>query len=157
MNKIIERDNTILAKRNKITELQEFLLKQDNENIISNDGNIVRSNKIPLKHTFVDGIYIREMSMPEDSVVVGAIHKHLHAWFLLSGHITVTTEKSSEDYIAPYYMAAKSGVKRVIYAHKDSVFVNIHKNPDNIKDLDQLEKDITALSYEEYKKYVNKN
>ena len=54
-------------------------------------------------------------------------------------------------------MVAKSGIKRIIYAHKNSVFVNVHKNPDNIKNLDQLEKDITALSYEEYKKHVNKN
>jgi hypothetical protein len=157
MNEVIKKDNTMLSKRNKIIELQEFLLKQDNENIISNNGNVVRSNRIPLKHTFADGIYIREMNMPEDSVVIGAIHKHLHAWFLMSGHITVATENTSEEYIAPYYMVAKSGVKRVIYAHKDSVFVNVHKNPNNIENLDQLEKDITALSYEEYKKYVNKN
>ena len=104
MNEIIKKDNTVLSKRNKIVELQEFLLKQDNKNIISNNGNVVRSNRIPLKHTFADGIYIREMNMPEDSVVIGAIHKHLHAWFLLSGHISVATEDTSEEYIAPYYM-----------------------------------------------------
>ena len=37
--------------------------------------------------------------------------------------------------------------------YEDSYWYNTHKNPDNIEDVQELEKQIVALSYEEYKKY----
>ena len=40
---------------------------------------------------------------------------------------------------------------------KKRVFVNIHKNPSNIKDLKALEDEIVSKNYEEYKKYTNKH
>jgi hypothetical protein len=52
---------------------------------------------------------------------------------------------------------ADPGSKRVIYAIEDSIFVNIHKNPDNIKDIKKLEAEIVSLTFEEYEKYINKN
>ena len=91
------------------------------------------------------------------TVVVGAIHKHLHVWFLLTGHISVVTEDSKEDYIAPCYVVAKPGTKRVIYANEDSIFVNIHKNPTNSQDIEWLEKEIVVKTREEYEDYINKN
>ena len=97
------------------------------------------------------------MSMEKDSMVVGAIHNHLHAWFLLTGRLTIVTELSKEDYIAPCYVLSTPGVKRVIYAQEKSIFVNIHKNPSNIKDLKALEDEIVSKNYEEYKKYTNKH
>ena len=147
-----------ISSRSKILELEKTLLDNvDEENIIGNKGEIVRSEKFPLKHTFADGIYVRQMTMKQDSVVVGAIHNHLHIWFLLTGHITVATEDSTEDYIAPCYVVSTPGVKRVIYANKESIFVNIHKNPTNSQDIKWLEKEIVATSIEEYEEYINKN
>ena len=96
------------------------------------------------------------MDIKKDTIVVGAIHKHLHVWFLLTGDVTVATEDTTEDYIAPCYVVSTPGVKRVILANEDSIFVNIHKNPSNTKDLDKLEKEIVALNYKEYEKYINK-
>ena len=143
--KIIEFENTLIANADGI-------------NIEGDGKHIVTESKItPIKHTFADGVYIRQMDMIKGSVVVGAIHKHLHAWFLLTGHITVATEETTEDYIAPCYVVSTPGVKRVILANEDSIFVNIHKNPSNTKDIDELEKQIVALNYEEYEKYINKN
>ena len=40
---------------------------------------------------------------------------------------------------------------------EDSIFVNIHKNPNNIKDIDKLEKEIVSFTFEEYEEYINKN
>mgnify|MGYP003132928316 FL=1 len=146
-----------IISRSKILELEKKLLKSNDENIVSNNGNIVRSEQFPLKHSFADGIYVRQMSMKKDSAVIGAIHNHLHVWFLLTGNITVATENSTEDYIAPCYVIATPGVKRVIYANEDSIFVNIHKNPTNTQDLNELEAEIVSKNYEEYEKYINKN
>tara|TARA_R110000823_G_scaffold307564_1_gene430735 strand:- start:1515 stop:1976 length:462 start_codon:yes stop_codon:yes gene_type:complete len=147
-----------ISSRSKILELEKTLLNNvDGINVLGNKGEIIRSKEFPLKHTFADGIYIRQMEMKKDSVVVGAIHNHLHVWFLLTGYITVTTEDSTEDYISPCYVVSTPGVKRVIYANEDSVFVNIHKNPSNTEDLDELEAEIVSINYKEYEKYINKN
>jgi len=145
--------------REKILALEKSLINISDGVNVEGDGNkIVRDGNIaPIKHTFADGVYIRQMDMKKDTVVVGAIHKHLHVWFLLVGDVTIATEDTTEDYIAPCYIVSTPGVKRVIYSNKDSIFVNIHKNPTNTKDLDKLEKEIVALNYEEYEKYINKN
>ena len=145
--------------REKILELENAMINIADGVSVEGDGkNIVRNGKIaPIKHAFADGIYIRQMDMAKETVVVGAIHKHLHVWFLLTGHVTIATEDTTEDYIAPCYVVSTPGVKRVILANEDSIFVNIHKNPSNTKDLDKLEKEIVALNYEEYEEYINKN
>ena len=127
---------------------------------MSDEKNIVTTQDtelFPLKHTFADGIYVRQMNMNKGSVVVGAIHKHLHVWFLLTGHISVVTEDNTEDYIAPCYVVATPGTKRVIKANEDSIFVNVHKNPTNSQDISFLEKDIVAKDFKEYEEYINKN
>ena len=95
--------------------------------------------------------------MKSDSMVIGAIHNHLHAWFLLTGHLMVVTEDTTEEFIAPCYVLATPGSKRVIYAMEDSIFVNIHKNPNNIKDIKELEDEIVSLTFEDYEEYINKN
>jgi|TARA_Y100000289_G_scaffold29870_1_gene29584 hypothetical protein len=149
MNKDIK-----LSTRKKILDFQSMLVNNADEvDIVTHQD----STHFPLKHTFADGIYVRQMSMKQGSVVVGAIHKHLHVWFLLTGHISVATEDGLEEYIAPCYVVAKPGTKRVIYAHVPSIFVNVHKNPTNIEDIQQLEKDIVAKDINEYEEYINKN
>ena len=148
-----------INQREKILAFESALINiADGVNIEGDGKHIVTDSKIvPIKHTFADGIYIRQMDMMKGSIVVGAIHKHLHVWFLLTGHITVATEDMTEDYIAPCYVVSTPGVKRVILANEDSIFVNIHKNPSNTQDVDELEKEIVALNYEEYEEYINKN
>ena len=148
-----------INSREKIVELEKALINiADGVNIEGDGTKIVRDGKIaPIKHAFADSVYIRQMDMPKGNAVVGAIHKHLHVWFLLTGHVTVATEDTTEDYIAPCYVISTPGVKRVILANEDSIFVNIHKNPSNTKNLDKLEKEIVALNYEEYEEYINKN
>ena len=145
--------------REKILKLEKSLINIADGINVEGDGKlIVTESKIaPIKHSFADGVYIRQMDMAVGSVVVGAIHKHLHVWFLFTGHITVATEDTTEDYIAPCYVVSTPGVKRVILANEDSIFVNIHKNPSNTQDISELEKEIVALNYEEYEEYINKN
>ena len=148
----------VLSKRKEIQALQELLISNaDGENIEGDGKNIIHSKSFPLKHTFADGVYIRQMDMKSDSMVVGAIHNHLHVWFLLTGHLAVITEDTTEEFISPCYVLATPGSKRVIYALEDSIFVNIHKNPNNIKDIKKLEDEIVSLTFEDYEKYINKN
>jgi len=112
------------------------------------------SKLVPIRHFFMDGVYVREMTMYKDTVVVGAIHKHLHMCFLLTGKITVANEEETVDHIAPCFIISTPGIKRVLYAHEDSVWYNTHKNPSNTEDTEDLEKGIVAVNYKEYEEYI---
>ena len=159
--KIDKKNNNEVSvnSREKILEFEKAIINAaDGVNIEGDGKHIMTESKIaPIKHTFADGVYIRQMDMAKGTVVVGAIHKHLHVWFLLTGDVTVATEDTTEDYIAPCYVVSTPGAKRVILANEDSIFVNVHKNPSNTKDIEQLEKEIVALNYKEYEEYINKN
>ena len=147
-----------LSKRKEIQALQDALISNANgENIVGDGNSIVHCDMFPLKHTFADGIYVRQMDIKAGSAVIGAIHNHLHVWFLLTGHLAVATEDSVEEFISPCYVLAKPGSKRVIYAIEDSIFINVHKNPKNIKNIEKLEKEIVSLTFEDYEQYINKN
>ena len=150
------KKDIILNKREIIQNFQELLVDNANDvNIFGDGATVVHCDEFPLKHSFADSIYVRQMDMRAGSAVVGHIHNHEHVWFLLTGHLAVATEKTVEEYIAPCYIVAEPGEKRVLYSHEDSCWYNTHKNPDNIEDVRELEKQIVALSYEEYNEYIN--
>ena len=140
-----------------VTKLENDLKSiADGHGIIAGtkDKPIVNDNdQMPIDHFFMDGVYIRKMIMYQGYIVIGAIHKHRHMCFLLEGHLSVASSSGVKEYIAPCYIISEPGEKRILYAHKDSHWYNTHKNPDNIEDVQELEKHIVALSYEEYKKY----
>ena len=153
----MKKNKLTLSKRKEIQKLQDDLISiADGVNIEGDGQTILHSVNFPLKHTFADCIYVRQMDMKIGSAVIGAIHNHLHVWFLLSGHITVATEEESLEYIAPCYVLATPGSKRVIFAGEDYIFVNIHKNPNNIKDIEELELEIVSKTFEEYEQYIKK-
>jgi len=132
--------------RNTVTNLEAEMLA-------SNDPLIVKGNSdsFPLTHSFSEGVYIREMSMLEGGIVIGKIHNKSHTWFLMKGKLKIANEDGVVTYSAPTYVNAKSGAKRVIIALEDSVFVNIHPNPDNIRDIEELERILTCETYIQYK------
>ena len=145
--------------RSMVTKLENNLKSvADGKNIIAGtkeNPNVNDSKIIPIRHFFMDGVYVREMKMYKGTAVIGAIHKHLHMCFLLEGHLTVANEDGVVEYKAPCYIESTPGVKRVLYAHEDSLWYNTHKNPSNTKNVRQLEKEIVALNYNEYEKYIN--
>jgi len=57
--------------------------------------------------------------------------------------------------IAPCYIISSPGIKRVLYAHEDSVWYNIHQNPTNTEDVKEIEENLVAINYKEYEKYIN--
>ena len=153
-NKLVKDFKTTVTKLE-----QELISIADNENIIAGTKEkpiVTNSEKVPIRHFFMDGVYVREMTMYKDTFVVGAIHKHLHMCFLLEGHLMVANEEDIIEHIAPCFIIAKPGIKRVLYAKENSVWYNTHKNPSNTEDVGQLEKELVAINYKEYEKYINK-
>jgi hypothetical protein len=52
-------------------------------------------------------------------------------------------------------MVSEPGSQRIIYAHEHSIFVNIHKNPSNTKDIKKIEKEIVSMTVEDFNKKNN--
>ena len=127
----------------------------NNDNLVHNNGKLVRDGKniAKIQHEFAPGIYLRRMLLKEGAYIVGAIHKRDHAWFLLEGYITVATSSGKTEYEAPYIGFSKKGTQRVIYAHENSIFQNVFKNPFEYTNLDKLEEYNYCLTKEEYDNY----
>ena len=104
----------------------------------------------PLKHTFADGIYVREIFMPAGTVCVGKIHRHEHPNFLMKGRVTVVTEDGGlQELSAPMAIISPAGTQRAVYVHEDTTWITVHRNPDNETDIDKIEEFVIAKSYDE--------
>ena len=100
----------------------------------------------PLKHTFADGVYVREISIPAGHMVVGKIHRHEHLNFISKGRVTVITEQGGvEELVAPVTMISPPGVKRLLFTHEDTVWTTVHVT--NERDLDKIEEQVIAKKF----------
>ena len=134
--------------REKIESLEKQLLASDHASIVK--GN---TESFPLKHSFSDGVYVREMFMEKGGTVIGKLHKYSHTWFLMQGKIVVATDLMNKTYTAPDYVNAPAGAKRVIHALEDSTFINVHPNPLELRNIEELEDMLTCPSYNDFDKY----
>jgi len=128
----------------------------DGENIVGDGNSIVYPDFWEYKHSFADGIYVREMRMKKDQIGFSAIHKRSYTFFLLSGVLFSSQENGMNEFIAPCYVVSPAGVKRVVYAAEDCVITTVHANPTNTKDLDEIVKNTVVFSWQEYDEYKNK-
>lgn len=105
----------------------------------------------PLKHSFAPGLYVREIFIPKGTIIVGKIHKHEHPNFLMSGEAIVRTEAGGDQVLkAPLSMISQAGTKRLIFAITDLVWITVHLNKEDTKDLKHLEDFIIAPSFEDF-------
>ncbi len=151
MNSEVLNKSEKLNIRSKIFEFED--------NIKQIQGSIIGDSEVcPLKHSFTDGMYVREIFIPKGTMLTGKIHKHAHPNFLMSGIVDVVTEHNGvERIIAPKAMISEAGTKRALYAVTDLVWITVHLNIDNTKDLEALEKNVIAKDYKEYDKFICKN
>lgn len=120
-------------------------------------GVIIGDNDIcPLKHTFVDGAYVREIFMPKGMLIVSKIHKKLHPFFVLKGDVSVVTEEGVKRIKGPYSGVTPVGTKRILYIHEDTVWITVHITKET--DLEKIEEKIIAKTYDEinFPDFVNK-
>lgn len=94
----------------------------------------------PLNHTFLPGVYMREIFMPAGSKITSKIHKERHAFFVLKGKVRVWVDGSGWQLItAPYSGITEAGTRRVLDVLEDVNWVTIHHNPTDTEDLEEIE------------------
>lgn len=141
----------VLAKETQNMDMRNRILYHEFK-MLKEEGTLVGDTDVaPVKHTFSDKMYIREIFIPAGRELVGKIHRHDHPNFLLSGAVQVATEGGGiETLIGPMSMISPAGTKRVVKTISDTTWVTVHHNPDNITDLKKLEEMIIAKNYLEY-------
>jgi len=133
----IRKRNTF---REKITELE----KEGFDNNIWMSKNKLKELN-PVKHSFADGCYIREIFNPAGELLVTAIHKKEHPFFLMQGEMSILTEDGIKHLKAPYHSITKPGTKRIIYTHTDCVFVTVHATEET--DVAKIEEQVIAKDF----------
>lgn len=93
----------------------------------------------PVRHIFENGQYIREMFLPEGSLLTGREHLRGHEMQLLVGSVIVAAPEGKFTFHAWANMHTKPGFHAVVYALTDCVARSVHPNPDGSRDLDALE------------------
>jgi len=111
---------------------------------------------LPIKHSFAPGIYVREMTIPEGTLLLGKIHKHRHHNFLMQGSIIVLTESNGVELLqAPLMIVSEPGTQRIGYAVTDTVWTTVHENKDNSEDLVVIEERTVTDNKNKYIEYKN--
>lgn len=94
----------------------------------------------PLIHRFLPGVYLREIFMPADSLIVSKIHKTTHAFIVSMGTVYVKVNDNEWEKIeAPYQGTTLPGTRRILYVQENCVWTTIHRNETDTRNLDELE------------------
>lgn len=81
----------------------------------------------PLKHTFTDGMYVREIFMKARLIITSKIHKTTHPFNISKGKVLVwTDEEKSVILEAPYSGVTKPNTRRVLYIIEDCIWTTYH-------------------------------
>jgi hypothetical protein len=152
-NEIKSNDNKLSTFVSKLEDLQNTMIENNHVEHVYGDGKSLVNNSIfRIENEFSDQLYMRKLYMPPGCMIVSAMHHTEHFWFLLKGRVLVTTDGEEVEHIAPCYEKSIKGAKRLILSLEDSLFINVHKNPTNTKDMKQVEESLYSITIEEYNK-----
>ena len=128
---------TVAESRAKSLELEAAMLALPEHQI-----------QIETRHYFGPCTYMREIIIPKDAMLTGKIQKTEYLNILSRGDISVMTEDGIKRVRAPAVLRSYPGLKRAGYAHEETVWLTVHQNPDNERDIDKLEDRLFADSFE---------
>lgn len=112
----------------------------------------------PLKHNFAPGVYMREITMPAGSFIIGHEHLTEHFNVVLTGKARVMIDGVIEDLIAPSYFISKPNVRKVLYIVEEMKFATIHPTDEtSVEVLENtlIRKSNSFIKHEEAKALLN--
>jgi len=106
-----------------------------------------------LTHHFTEGVYVRAIYLPKGIVLTSKIHRHGCVNIMARGHVRTVTTTQTEEVVEVYkgfaIFSGTPGMKRAMVALEDTVWITVHANPDNERDLEKLEARFIANNFEE--------
>lgn len=121
-----------------------LVLSKDVDTMLSKkvDGLLTQIKNMPQvncqeQHFFGPSLYVKQVTMPAGSVIVGKHHKMDHLCNMLTGKmIIVQADGSRQEFTAPVTFVAKPG-RKVAYILETVVFQNIYATDET--DIEKLE------------------
>lgn len=103
----------------------------------------------PIKHFIYGGIYVRQMFIPKDTLIIGKRHRFSTCNMLINGTISIYMgpDEPIANIIAPAIFESEQFGQKMGFAHTDCLFVTVH--PTKETDVDKME-DILSIPEEEY-------
>jgi len=105
--------------------------------------------EMPIEEYRIDGVYVRSLFIPKDTLLTGKIHNHENIAILAQGTIKICNGNESYEISAPYIMIDPGGIKRLGYAVTDVTFITIHK-----LEQDEEVESLVSDTFEEYEQIV---
>jgi hypothetical protein len=136
--------------------MTSLAVKQDIDSLLSQkvETLLSRMDELPqvdcqTKHYFGPNIYIREVTMPAGTVVVGKPHRKEHMCVMLQGKmIVVMDDGTKKELVAPLTFVGSPG-RKVAYILETTVFQNILATEEtDIEVLENMLVDNTQLMLE---------
>jgi hypothetical protein len=103
--------------------------------------------QIKTTHYFAKGLYAREVFIPKGTLLTGKIHKSECISIMPMGDKTLLTEDGIRRIKAPFTAVGRPGLKRVGFAHEDSIWITVHATTE--RDLEKLESELIAKNYDD--------
>lgn len=128
------------------------LIMENREKILRLANEIIKLGQpmpdCKVKHIFSEGVYVRQVTMPAGSLIIGRIHTTEHLNEVISGECLIYTadeelvlRKEGDIFIS------KAGSQKVGRCLTDVVFRTIHAT--NETNVEKLEQELSVLTYEE--------
>ena len=135
LTSLVVSRNKLVAPKSKIEQLEQGLLLDN-----------LPEPYCPLVHTFSDGVYVREITMPSGSLILGKEHTTKHLNMISKGSCILydLDTGTTKDIIAPYTFESKAGVRKVLYVVDECVWSTIHITTET--DISKLEQTLTRDS-----------
>ncbi len=148
MQNVVKRKTSLRGKEtyDKMMEFENAMAQMQ--------GAMFGDDACPLKHTFGDGLYIREITMPKGMVLTSKLHKTTHPYFVIKGDVSVLTDDGVVRIKAPYWGMTKAGTKRILKIHEETIWCTVHATEET--DLEIIETEVIAETYEELPGCVRK-
>jgi hypothetical protein len=125
---------------NELTVQQELDVKVDHLTDVLFE---MPQAECPVTHRFGPGVYIREVTIPSGTVVVGHYHNKAHMNVMVSGRaIFVKDDGTLVEMVAPQTFTSQPG-RKVVYVLETMTFQNIY--PTDETDVDVLEKQLLRI------------
>ena len=90
--------------------------------------------EIPLNHYINNGIYYREITIPQGAFCTGSIYGDAHIHFLIRGDMTVLTEDGLKRVTGPCTFVSPPDMKRAGYAHEETVWAAVFRTDETDPD-----------------------
>jgi hypothetical protein len=94
---------------------------------------------IKVVHRFAPGLYMREITVPADCYMTGRVHKFEHVSVMVSGEMDTLVDGRMQRVSGYHPFIAPAGTKRVGHTLTEVVWLTVHLNPDELRDITAIE------------------